>query len=120
MAEDFLDLIKAWEKLCQKYLNGDRDASVKRRKGNSRTSNFNKRNSFSSLDEEEYEVWKLVDICYGDPNNIGNRGLHFKVLITLYLQFCIHPGTIPNHTGSEVKTNSQMHFTTSTCNLPKP
>ncbi|XP_078173735.1 DNA (cytosine-5)-methyltransferase CMT2-like isoform X2 [Carex rostrata] len=78
-AEDFLDLLKAWENLCKKYINGDKDASVNRRKENSRKNNSNKKKSSSSSDEEEYEVWKLVDICYGDPNNHGNRGLHFKV-----------------------------------------
>lgn len=84
-AEDFLDLLKAWENLCKKYINGDRDVSVKRRKENSRKNNSNKNKSSSSSDGEEYEVWKLVDICYGDPNNHGNRGLHFKVLITSHL-----------------------------------
>lgn len=98
MAEDFLDLLKAWEKLCKKYLNDDKDTSVKRRKEDSRKSNSDKKKSSSSSDEEEYEVWKFVDICYGDPNSNGNRGLYFKVLITLH--FCIHPGTIPNPTGS--------------------
>lgn len=28
---------------------------------------------------EEYEVEKLVDICYGDPDKTGERGLKFKV-----------------------------------------
>lgn len=27
----------------------------------------------------EYEVSHLVDICYGDPDERGKRGLHFKV-----------------------------------------
>lgn len=81
-AEDFLDLLKAWENLCKKYINGDKDASVNRRKENSRKNNSNKKKSSSSSDEEEYEVWKLVDICYGDPYNHGNRGLRFKVLVT--------------------------------------
>lgn len=27
----------------------------------------------------EYEVERLVDICYGDPNDTGKRGLKFKV-----------------------------------------
>lgn len=29
----------------------------------------------------EYEVDKLVDICYGDPTETGKRGLKFKVII---------------------------------------
>lgn len=36
----------------------------------------------SELNEEssgEYEVARLIDICYGDPSNKGKRGLKFKV-----------------------------------------
>lgn len=33
----------------------------------------------SSMDSEEFEVSRLVDICYGDPANVGKRGLKFKV-----------------------------------------
>lgn len=28
---------------------------------------------------DEYEVSRLVDICYGDPSESGERGLKFKV-----------------------------------------
>lgn len=28
---------------------------------------------------DEYEVSRLVDICFGDPNETGKRGLNFKV-----------------------------------------
>ncbi|KAK1267029.1 DNA (cytosine-5)-methyltransferase 1 [Acorus gramineus] len=33
----------------------------------------------SSPDSEEFEVQKLIDICYGDPTNVGKDGLMFKV-----------------------------------------
>lgn len=33
----------------------------------------------------EYEVSKLVDICYGDPNKTGKRGLNFKVKCVISL-----------------------------------
>lgn len=33
----------------------------------------------SDSESEEYEVEKLVDICYGDPDNTGKDGLKFKV-----------------------------------------
>lgn len=33
----------------------------------------------SNASSGEYEVLKLVDICYGDPNDEGKSGLHFQV-----------------------------------------
>lgn len=36
-------------------------------------------------DSEEYEVEKLVDICYGDPDKTGKNGLKFKVCPMLHL-----------------------------------
>lgn len=41
-------------------------------------------NSLNSRDKGknspvEFEVAKLVDICYGDPNDTGKCGLHFQV-----------------------------------------
>jgi hypothetical protein len=33
-----------------------------------------------SLSEGTFEVEKLVDICYGDPNKIERDGLWFKVV----------------------------------------
>nr|CAD1831004.1 unnamed protein product [Ananas comosus var. bracteatus] len=76
-AVDFLDLLKAWEKLCEKYV----------RHGKAKSSNSNVRaprkdngdDSSSSESDEEFVVSKLVDICYGDPTNVGKRGLKFKV-----------------------------------------
>lgn len=32
-----------------------------------------------SISQEEYEVEKLLDVCYGDPNEVKKVGLYFKV-----------------------------------------
>lgn len=33
----------------------------------------------STTTSDEFEVGKLLDICYGDPNKTKKRGLYFKV-----------------------------------------
>ncbi|XP_062073414.1 DNA (cytosine-5)-methyltransferase CMT2 [Humulus lupulus] len=73
-AEDFLDLLREWEKLCKRY----RSSSVERtRPSRSKASTAVEDDHENST--EEFEVSSLVDICYGDPNNTGKRGLNFKV-----------------------------------------
>lgn len=41
----------------------------------------------SAVPPEELEVWKLVDICFGDPNNVRKRCLYFKVCDDLLITF---------------------------------
>ncbi|KAH7835368.1 hypothetical protein Vadar_025504 [Vaccinium darrowii] len=75
-AEDFLELLKGWEKLCQwcVFSNLDRTAE---------DTTEVKSNEYSTSDVKsragEYEVQRLVDICYGDTGRRGKRGLKFKV-----------------------------------------
>lgn len=75
-AEDFLELLKGWEKLCQwcVFSNLDRTAE---------DITEVKNNEYSTSDVKsragEYEVQRLVDICYGDTGRRGKRGLKFKV-----------------------------------------
>ncbi|PWA80759.1 bromo adjacent homology (BAH) domain protein [Artemisia annua] len=78
-AEDFLDLIKEWDKLCKKY-------KVKAEKTDSHDPMFagsqddvtpSKADSIATKDE--YEVEKLVDICYSDLDGTNKRELKFKV-----------------------------------------
>ncbi|XP_074304516.1 DNA (cytosine-5)-methyltransferase CMT2-like isoform X2 [Silene latifolia] len=78
-AEDFLHLLKEWDKLCKRYAGeaGNKTRSSSRTQIKSKSqmqSRSKKRNS-----SDEYEVASLVDICYGDPNGNGDSGLHFKV-----------------------------------------
>ncbi|KAI3690218.1 hypothetical protein L2E82_48194 [Cichorium intybus] len=77
-AEDFLQLLKEWEKLCKIYVFNDHD--TKTSSGGKNKSKINE----SSLEDDkiapgEYEVSSLVDICYGDPSSTGQEGLKFKV-----------------------------------------
>lgn len=80
-AEDFLDLIKEWDKLCNKY-------SVKEDKYQDEDQNLTIAESADDVSipstpdhivaEDEYEVERLVDICYSDISGT-KRGLNFKV-----------------------------------------
>ncbi|KAI3692220.1 hypothetical protein L6452_32031 [Arctium lappa] len=79
-AEDFLELLKEWEKLCKIYVFNDPDRGLKTSSNGTKKSIINES---SILDAEvapgEYEVSSLVDICYGDPSSTGQHGLKFKV-----------------------------------------
>ncbi|KAG0476467.1 hypothetical protein HPP92_013308 [Vanilla planifolia] len=76
-AEDFLALLKEWKKLCEKFNldvehpptpNETEDVSYEQNNGDS-----------SPIPKGEFEVDHFVDICYGDPNEIGKKELMFKV-----------------------------------------
>ncbi|XP_072994639.1 DNA (cytosine-5)-methyltransferase CMT2-like isoform X1 [Typha latifolia] len=73
-ADDFLDLLREWEKLCRRYIGHDKAKPLDSNGGDS-----GKDVQDCSLPSGEYEVSRLVDICYGDPANVGKRGLKFKV-----------------------------------------
>lgn len=73
-AEDFLELLKEWEKLCKHY---KFNCVERTRLSLSETSALTKNKD--KIVTGEFEVSRLVDICYGDPNKIGKRGLNFKV-----------------------------------------
>lgn len=79
-AEDFLQLLKEWEKLYKRYTETTlgRTRSVR-----SKDEGVKKRDHSEEEAEvpgDELEVSSLVDICYGDPNETGKRGLKFKVI----------------------------------------
>ncbi|ONI05789.1 hypothetical protein PRUPE_5G024100 [Prunus persica] len=73
-AEDFLELLKEWEKLCRRYTVNDVERTYPLR---SKTSKIPKNSNEIATDE--YEVSRIVDICYGDPNKTGKHGVNFKV-----------------------------------------
>ncbi|KAF9624114.1 hypothetical protein IFM89_008052, partial [Coptis chinensis] len=78
-AEDFLDLLKEWEKLCKRYAVG---TAEKTRKSSSRAGNTKiDSHGDQKIPSGEYEVSRIVDICYGDPSEIGKRGLRLKISI---------------------------------------
>ncbi|RWR87147.1 DNA cytosine-5-methyltransferase 1-like protein [Cinnamomum micranthum f. kanehirae] len=82
-AEDFLLLLKEWEKLCKHF------SLLGNIKVQSRSSDAIFGEGDDDVDEDieeeaktpsgEFEVGKLVGICFGDPNEIGVQGLKFKV-----------------------------------------
>ncbi|XP_057983068.1 putative DNA (cytosine-5)-methyltransferase CMT1 [Malania oleifera] len=72
-AEDFLSLLKEWLKLCQKFsLLGSEPSSIE-------MDNDEDSDEVSTVPPGEFEVGRLLDVCFGDPNNVQKRGLHFKV-----------------------------------------
>ncbi|KAK6926146.1 Chromo domain [Dillenia turbinata] len=106
-AEDFLDLLKEWDKLCKKHtLKGvdNKEFNCRATRGSQRNANLKCDYSTPSVDSKEpshrvtrgslananlkcddntpsneFEVESLIDICYGDPRECGKRGLHFQV-----------------------------------------
>lgn len=72
--------MKGWEKLCQWYVLSNLDTTHECR---AEDTTEVKINEYSPSDVKsragEYEVLRLVDICYGDTGKRGKRGLKFKV-----------------------------------------
>lgn len=104
-AEDFLNLIKEWEKLCNSILSSEVNSFA-------RSHNLNGLNdrdidgSDASEDESEvYEVKEILDICYGDPNSKRKPALHFKVFQLLFFFFFFSPGVLEENT----KYTEYMH-----------
>ncbi|CAN8273538.1 unnamed protein product [Cochlearia groenlandica] len=83
-AEDFLFLIKEWEKLCIHF-------SLRTSQNSEEYDNLYGMNNVEEEDEvgdeesddadggEVFVVEKILDILFGDPKKIKNRGLHLKV-----------------------------------------
>ncbi|KAL8159474.1 hypothetical protein V2J09_001011 [Rumex salicifolius] len=82
--EDFLALLKEWEKLCMHFslIDGNKRHEVLEAMQNEEeeAANDDSENSESEeVDAEEFEVEKILAICYGDPNNTKKTGLYMKV-----------------------------------------
>ncbi|KAJ0812135.1 putative DNA (cytosine-5-)-methyltransferase [Helianthus annuus] len=71
-ASDFLDLIKEWDKLCKKY-------PVKKRTRHVPPDDVIPSKEHNVVPKDEYEVEKVVDICYSELSGSSKRGLKFKV-----------------------------------------
>ncbi|XP_024030561.1 DNA (cytosine-5)-methyltransferase CMT3 isoform X2 [Morus notabilis] len=74
-AEDFIELLKEWEKLCKRY----RSTKVERTHPSRSKASRESENDDELPSDDEFEVSRFVDICYGDPAHTGKRGLKFKV-----------------------------------------
>lgn len=79
-AEDFLDLLKEWDKLCKRYVVKDVQESLKVNSRVLRAAKVNSKTGNKSP-SGEFEVASLIDICYGDPTNSGKHGLKFQVSV---------------------------------------
>ncbi|KAL8248377.1 hypothetical protein R6Q59_005245 [Mikania micrantha] len=79
-AEDFLLLLKEWEKLCQSFslVGGGDPMSVEKDETENEEDDGVDDNGVG-LDEEIFEVEKVLSICYGDPKEIKKRGLYLKI-----------------------------------------
>ncbi|KAL2348670.1 hypothetical protein Fmac_002670 [Flemingia macrophylla] len=82
-AENFLSLIKAWAKLCEEFSligseRSDSDPDTDEEVDND-NSDLKNENSGDQSDSEDFEVEKLLAVCYGDPNDIKKPGLYFEV-----------------------------------------
>lgn len=80
-AEDFLSLLKEWEKLCKEFqlLGSHQSEDLNLEPKNSHVDDDEDGSDESSVYSDEFEVGKLLSVCYGDPNKIKKRGLYFKV-----------------------------------------
>ncbi|KAF5193551.1 Cytosine-specific methyltransferase [Thalictrum thalictroides] len=77
-AESFLSLLKEWRKLCQKF--SLLDTKYSRTKSSDIMDNEGVKCEYGPKPTSgEFEVGKMVGICYGDPNKLNKIGLHFKV-----------------------------------------
>ncbi|KAF7105152.1 hypothetical protein CFC21_105990 [Triticum aestivum] len=75
-AEDFLSLLQQWNALCKKYvIHGSNSLGSDL----AQASNDDENDENEPLPKDVFEVERLVDICYGDPNKTGKNGLWFKV-----------------------------------------
>lgn len=78
-AADFLELLKEWEKLCKRYKVNDAERKVSLRPKRTEEEKTQVKSLADDIPPNEYEVARVVDICYGDPSETGKRGLYFKV-----------------------------------------
>ncbi|KAL9246969.1 hypothetical protein vseg_020446 [Gypsophila vaccaria] len=79
-AEDFLELLKHWEKLCKKFVTEDVERQFPpSEKLPELLENSADAHPNSDAESEELEVSSLVDICYGSADKSGKRELKFKV-----------------------------------------
>ncbi|KAM7257803.1 hypothetical protein ACFE04_013544 [Oxalis oulophora] len=78
-AEDFLLLLKEWEKLCQKFSLVASDNVQSESEDEQDADDDIDAGDDSEMNEEEFEVEKFLAICYGDPNKAKQRGLYLKV-----------------------------------------
>lgn len=82
-AEDFLHLLKEWEKLCASFLSLDKNGLASEIENSDDMeedkSDANDEEDVVGNESEVYEVQEILSICYGDPNDDRKPGLYFKI-----------------------------------------
>ena len=85
-AEDFLALLKEWERLCKEFklLGPEHSQEQESCMESVEAEGDEKEDSQSdsedgSIPDEEFEVQELLAVCHGDPNEVNKPGLYFKV-----------------------------------------
>ncbi|XP_028051822.1 DNA (cytosine-5)-methyltransferase CMT3 isoform X1 [Camellia sinensis] len=84
-AEDFLSLLKEWQKLCISFsLIGSKDSQEHYLVDILKTEDDEDQDDESDGDDGEddsevFEVDKILSICYGDPKENEKRGLYLKI-----------------------------------------
>lgn len=83
-ADNFLSLLKEWVNLCKNF-------SVAKLHQSLEVDGEEEEDDNSPVPSGEFEVGKLLAICYGDPNKLKKSGLHFKVIMraTWLISFCL-------------------------------
>lgn len=79
--EEFLALLKEWERLCVKFsLTGDKRCQ-KQISSENESNHEDEEDEEVQVDNEEiFEVDKILSLCYGLPEGQKEAGLYFKVL----------------------------------------
>ena len=104
-AENFYSLLKEWAKLCEEFvLNGSESSDSDMNEGEEAGQAANDEVGDDSSDSEVFEVEKLLEVCYGNPNKDKKKakkdkkkanedeklGLYFKVsLLKLALNLVV-------------------------------
>ncbi|CAL0332504.1 unnamed protein product [Lupinus luteus] len=82
-AENFLSLLKEWEKLCSYFslvnYTVPHEQFVNLFKVDEDDDNGAEEENDDNDDEEVFEVSEVLSVCYGDPIGKKEQGLHFKV-----------------------------------------
>ncbi|KAE9596552.1 putative DNA (cytosine-5-)-methyltransferase [Lupinus albus] len=83
-AENFLNLLKAWHKLCGDFKllgseRSDSDLDMNEDELHDEVEDMKNEASENQSDSEEFEVGKLLAVCHGGPNDVKKPGQYFKV-----------------------------------------
>lgn len=93
-AEDFLSLLKEWEKLCQQFSlfgsDNEPEQSLNSVSKEEEEDDEEENDRASNVSDEEFEVERLLAVCYGDPIKVKKPGVYFKVFYISFGKFWPH------------------------------